>query len=83
MSTKLRGAIMALATPDITPAQVVALVAASVDLLVQFGVNLSSQQQTALIAFFGVLAAVVLADGHIRNGRARNAQEIAHSQDIA
>ena len=64
---------MALATPDITPVQATAFVAATVDLIVQFGVDLTAGQQDALLAFFGVLAAIVLSDAHIRNGRAKGA----------
>lgn len=61
---------MNLETPNITQIQAVALVAAAIDLLVQFGVDLTDGQQTALLAFFGVLASVVLADAHIRGKRA-------------
>ena len=63
-------------TPEITTAQTVALTAAVIDLLVQFGVDLTAGQQNALLAFFGVLASIVLADAHIRNGRAQNIQAI-------
>lgn len=73
---------MALATPDITKAQAVALVGATIDLLVQFGVDLTDGQQTALLAFFGVLASVVLADAHIRNGRATSAKAINHAKHL-
>jgi hypothetical protein len=68
-------------TPDITKAQVVALVAATIDLAVQFGVELTKGQQSALLAFFGVLASIVLADAHIRNGRAQNIQGIERVLD--
>lgn len=57
-------------TPNVTQVQAVAFVAAAIDLAVQFGVALTDGQQLALIAFFGVLASIVLADAHIRNGRA-------------
>lgn len=59
-------------TPDITAAQVVALVAATMNLAVQFGVDIDEGQQTALLAFMGVLASIVLADAHVRGKRADN-----------
>jgi hypothetical protein len=63
-------------TPDTPRAQVIALVASVLDLAVQFGVDITKGQQVALIAFFGVLASIVLGDAHIRNGRAQNIQAI-------
>lgn len=60
-------------TPDITPVQWVALVGSTIDLLVQFGVDLNSGQQTSLLAFMAVLGSIVLADAHVRGKRADNA----------
>lgn len=59
-------------TPDITKAQVVALLQAIIALAVAFGVSLSAEQQTALIGLAGAIAVVLpLADAIIRNGRSR------------
>ena len=69
-----------LKTPDITPAQIVAIiqpfVTATIGLLVAFGVEMTNGQQTALMAFTGALAGLisgtlVIADAVIRNGRSR------------
>lgn len=68
-------------TPDITPAQIVALVqpfvTSTIGLLVAFGVDMTNQQQTAVIGFTISLAtfvstALFIADAIIRNGRSRN-----------
>lgn len=59
-------------TPDITKAQVIALLQAIIALAVAFGVSLSSEQQTAIIGLAGAIAVVLpLADAIIRNGRSR------------
>ena len=67
-------------TPDITPAQIVALiqpfVTATIGLFVAFGVEMTNIQQTAVIGFTGALAALIstglfIADAIIRNGRSR------------
>ena len=58
-------------TPDITPAQVVALAVAALNVAVQFGVDLTDAQQQALLALVGVVAGLLFADAHIRRGRAR------------
>lgn len=59
-------------TPDITKAQLIALVQAILAVVVAFGVNLSQAQQTALLGLAGAVAIVLpMADAIIRNGRAR------------
>lgn len=59
-------------TPDITKAQIVALVQACVALAIAFGINLSEPQQTAIIGLAGAIAIVLpLADAIIRNGRSK------------
>lgn len=59
-------------TPDITRAQTIAIVQAILAVLVAFGVNLSEQQQTALLGLSAAVAVVLpLADAIIRNGRAK------------
>lgn len=58
--------------PDITPAQLVALVGSVIAVLVAAGLDLSSELQTSIIALTGVLGALLLgADAVIRNGRSR------------
>lgn len=59
-------------TPDVTTAEIVALVAGALDVAVQFGANLTPDQSHSMIAFVGLLAAFVLGNAHIRNGRARS-----------
>ncbi len=57
--------------PDITPAQIVALIAAVIALAVAFGAPISTEQREAILAFVGVIAAVLIhSDAKIRNGRA-------------
>lgn len=60
-------------TPDVTPAQMVALATALLDLAVQFGVRVTPGQESALLGVLGLAAALVLGDAHIRHGRARGA----------
>lgn len=58
--------------PDITKAQIVALVQAVLALVIAFGVDLTEAQQTAIIGLAGAVAIVLpLADAIIRNGRSR------------
>lgn len=58
--------------PDITKAQIVALVQAVLATLVAFGVDLTKDQQEALMQLAGVLGgAIVVADAIIRNGRSK------------
>ena len=61
-----------LATPDITTAQVVAVVQSVVGLLVAFGAPITSEQSAAILQLVTALAVVLpLADAIIRSGRAR------------
>lgn len=57
-------------TPDITPAQIIALVSAVLATAAAFGVDLNSDQQHVLIADAGVVAGLVLGDAVVRHGRA-------------
>lgn len=70
-------------TPDITRAQVIAIVQAVIAVAVSFGVDLSERQETALLGLAGALAVVLpLADAIIRNGRSRvYAAHVATRQD--
>ena len=56
--------------PNITAAQIVAIVGNAIAVAVAFGVTLSTQQQDALIALAGSLGAIlVLSDSHLRSKR--------------
>lgn len=66
-------------TPDITKVQAVALVAAAMDVAINFGVTLTAGQEHSLLAFFGVLAGIIFADAHIRRGRAQVAVQQIHA----
>lgn len=70
-------------TPDITKAQVIALVQAVLALVVAFGIDLTDDQTTAIIGLAGALAVVLpLADAIIRNGRSRvYAAHVANRDD--
>lgn len=70
-------------TPDITRAQVIAILQAFLAVLVAFGVDLSERQETALLGLAGALAVVLpLADAIIRNGRSRvYAAHVSKSDD--
>ena len=59
-------------TPDITKAQIIALVQAVLAVAVSFGVDLSDRQEAAILGLAGAIAIVLpLADAIIRNGRSR------------
>jgi hypothetical protein len=59
-------------TPDITKAQIIALVQAVLAVAVSFGVDLSDRQEAAILGLAGAIAVVLpLADAIIRNGRSR------------
>lgn len=61
-----------LTTPDITPAQVVALVGAVIGVLAAAGLPLSAALQDSIITLVTVLAPlVIIGDAHIRHGRSR------------
>lgn len=70
-------------TPDITKAQIIALVQAVLALVVAFGIDLTDDQTTAIIGLAGALAVVLpLADAIIRNGRSRiYAAHVANRDD--
>ena len=57
--------------PDITQAQLVAVVGNVIAVAVAFGAHISKQQQDAILALVGVLGAFLIAsDAHLRRGRA-------------
>lgn len=58
-------------TPDITPAQLLGIVAAAIALAVAFGAPITDAQSYAILGFVGTLAAVLFhSDAKIRHGRA-------------
>lgn len=60
------------ATPDITKAQVLAVLQAIIGLLVAFGIDVDQELQDAIVQLVTAVAVVLpLADALIRNGRAR------------
>jgi hypothetical protein len=69
-----------LKTPDVTAAQIIAIVqpfvTATIGLLVAFGIEMTDAQQVAIIAFTGAMATMIstvlfLADAIIRSARAK------------
>src|SRR5438067_789903 len=61
-------------TPDLTPAQLVAIASAIIGVIVAAGLPLSKDLTDHIVTLITVLAPVVLAaDAHIRNGRAQGA----------
>lgn len=58
-------------TPDVTPAQILAIIAAVIALSVAFGAPISSAQQEAMIVAAGTIVPVVLvvADAALRRKR--------------
>lgn len=70
-------------TPDITPAQIVALVGSAIALLSAFGLPLSQEQSQAILNFVQVVAPVLLAsDAVIRFGRAMMAAKRLSDDDL-
>jgi ABC-type nickel/cobalt efflux system permease component RcnA len=67
--------------PDITAAQVVGLAGAVVSVAVSFGVNISREQQEAILALAAAIAAILFAaDAHVRTHRGRS-EAIRHVAD--
>jgi hypothetical protein len=69
---------MLLKTPDVTPAQILALVQAFLGLVVSFGFDLSTAQQAAVIAFCtAALVFLPVADAIVRHGRSNAVAALA------
>jgi hypothetical protein len=67
--------------PDITAAQMVALVGAVITVAVAFGANISKEQQIAILSVVGAVAGILLgADAHLRSRRS-HAEAIKHLAD--
>jgi hypothetical protein len=75
---------MPLSTPDITKAQILSLVTAVLGLAASFGLDLSTAQQAAIIAFVtAVLVFLPLADAIIRHGRSKVAAASVQAEALA
>jgi prolipoprotein diacylglyceryltransferase len=58
-------------TPDITPAQIIAIVGAIIGVAVAAGLNISKDLQDSIIRLVTILAPVlIVGDGVVRHGRA-------------
>jgi len=67
--------------PDITAAQIVAVVGAVITAAVAFGVNITKEQQIAILGLAGAVAAILLgADAHLRARRGQS-EAIKHLAD--
>ena len=67
--------------PDLSPAQLVAIVGAVIAVAVSFGANISREQQEAILALAAAVGAVLFAaDAHIRSNRA-HAEAAKHAAD--
>ena len=67
--------------PDITPAQIIAIVGSVIGAAIAFGVHVSKEQQDAILAVTGAIAAVLIgSDAHLR-GRRSHAQALRYAAD--
>jgi hypothetical protein len=69
--------------PDITLAQIVAVIGAAFGMLAAFGLPVSQEKQEAIVTLVTVLAPVLIAsDAAIRNGRSRIAAARATQEPL-
>lgn len=73
-------------TPNITKAQIVAIIAAVASFLAVLGLDVSIELQSSLVVMLTALGTIVpaslaIADAIIRKGRAENADKIAASRN--
>jgi hypothetical protein len=62
--------ILSMKTPDITPAQIAALVQASLAVALAFGLDITEEQSVALLALSGAVFAVLgIGDATVRKAR--------------
>ena len=70
-------------TPDVTKAQIIAVLQPLITLAIAFGAPISAAQETAMIGAAGAIStALIVMDGLMRRARANNAVAIAQSQVI-
>lgn len=63
---------MKLSTPDVSPAQVIAIVGSIIAVLVAAGLDISADLQDSIIKLVTVIAPIlIVGDAAIRNGRSR------------
>ena len=68
--------------PDITPAQLLAVVGNVIAVAIAFGTHITHQQQEAILALTGALGAFLIAsDAHLR-GRRVHAAAIRHVAEV-
>jgi hypothetical protein len=68
--------------PDITPAQIVAIVGNIIAVSIAFGVHITKEQQDAILALTGALGAFLIAsDAHLR-GRRAHAAAVRHAAEV-
>jgi hypothetical protein len=73
--------ILAGRMPDITAAQIVAVIGAVISAAVAFGADISKEQQIAILSIAGVVAAILVgSDAHLRSRRS-HAEAIKHLAD--
>lgn len=71
-------------TPNITSAQLVAILAAGLALAAAFGLALTQIQQGAILTFVGLVSAVLLhSDAKIRTARAQVAKAAVESEALS
>ena len=69
-------------SPDITPAQLAAIVGNVIAVAIAFGAHISKQQQDAILALVGGLGAFLIAsDAHLR-GRRAHASAVREAADV-
>jgi hypothetical protein len=69
-------------TPDLTPAQIVAILGSVLTLAVSFGVDISQAQQDALLQCVGLIAgALIVGDAVVRHGRATGTADRSNKGD--
>lgn len=70
------------ATPNVTTAQVIAVVQAVIALAMSFGLSITAEQSAAIIQLSTAIAVVLpLADAYLRRGRAIYYASIANRED--
>ena len=68
--------------PDITPAQILAIVGNIIAVAIAFGVHITKEQQDAVLALTGALGAFLIAsDAHLR-GRRAHADAVRHAAEV-
>lgn len=73
-----------LATPDITPAQIIALIKAVLVLAASFGLALDDKQVASIVSLAALVVpmALMVADAMIRKGRAQAAATKISDEDL-